>query len=902
LDLDNLLKMRNCGAKSAGEILKYVNSLKEIVKENNIDIHSINTFEELGSNEGIKSDDVGQNTGSLDVYKYEDLFEEGIYDSLCEMLSIRSKNALINNNIDTIGKYLDLSRSKFLSFRNAGKSSYNEIVKFQNIFKQLIQNRFNLNSDVIIKSEDFFSHLYSEIGDNGTIKRENTLINDQNIFNTLVQWLDNLKLNSKEYEVFQLRKGLSGSKGMTLEEISNHLGVTRERIRQINNKAENKASNSYRRKLIYPLISYIHETINKNGGVYCKKDIFMEMFKNVDGWERFKYSIPFLDFISIFKEWRTVGLDLKYNDNIYTKEGIKLVEKLSIDIYKLAKENAEEIINDDLWSISKTKLHSVINDWHKNNINFSDNVTLSTYVLDEVLENKYDNIIISGDVIYSMGLYNIRFGRLSDTAIAILKSAKGPMHYSDIYKEYKILLPSEDDIKERNIAANLDRADGVLLWGRGTYIHISNIKVQKDLIDNVSKWIYDELKKNIPFMSILKAYINFKFLCNLNGITNEVALYFLLKYYIPKNIVFSHYPYVYKKESKIPNLTLAPFIEQYIYEANAEVKYQDLKNIVLNKLGFKDFQWANLIYNSPNIIRTNNNSFIHVDNINIDKNILSEIVSYTLKVVKREKHISVNKIFNEKIITCKMLGINGPNYLYSLFRVYASDKLDLSEYPKIAIYTNNEGNKGRHLRTEIVDYIKNYNAPCSYQELENIFVKNRGYREESMYLISNSNELIRYSPGCFIHKETIGLDNVIENNIYNIAYKELADARTSGKIYGDIRILIENYKLPKLRNGILWTETLLSELIKKSVHFKIMGTTQYIYIDNNNERKIDCFADFIYYILKDIFMGATNLNELEKYLIKIGTIKNNIPKNIFDNYNNMRKIGNEIFIAEILNA
>ena len=64
--------------------------------------------------------------------------------------------------------------------------------------------------------------------------------------------LDNL--STREKLVIQLRFGLSDGKNRTLEEIGNMLGLTRERIRQIEKKAINKLRGidgiSYLRELL----------------------------------------------------------------------------------------------------------------------------------------------------------------------------------------------------------------------------------------------------------------------------------------------------------------------------------------------------------------------------------------------------------------------------------------------------------------------------------------------------------------------------------------------------------------------------------------------------------------------------------------------------------------------------
>lgn len=57
-------------------------------------------------------------------------------------------------------------------------------------------------------------------------------------------------LSGREAEVLRMRFGIGRDKGMTLEEVGTHYGVTRERIRQIENKAIRKLRNPMRAKML----------------------------------------------------------------------------------------------------------------------------------------------------------------------------------------------------------------------------------------------------------------------------------------------------------------------------------------------------------------------------------------------------------------------------------------------------------------------------------------------------------------------------------------------------------------------------------------------------------------------------------------------------------------------------
>jgi RNA polymerase primary sigma factor len=57
-------------------------------------------------------------------------------------------------------------------------------------------------------------------------------------------------LAPREAEILRMRFGINAEKAMTLEEVGQHYGLTRERIRQIENKAIRKLRNPMRAKML----------------------------------------------------------------------------------------------------------------------------------------------------------------------------------------------------------------------------------------------------------------------------------------------------------------------------------------------------------------------------------------------------------------------------------------------------------------------------------------------------------------------------------------------------------------------------------------------------------------------------------------------------------------------------
>ena len=99
--------------------------------------------------------------------------------------------------------------------------------------------------DAPVNDEDSASSLEDVIGDEKAVSPLDSLI-AKNIHHQLEDLL--VALDPREREIIEKRFGLGGVESLTLEEVGAELGVTRERIRQLQNVALSKMKNALRRK------------------------------------------------------------------------------------------------------------------------------------------------------------------------------------------------------------------------------------------------------------------------------------------------------------------------------------------------------------------------------------------------------------------------------------------------------------------------------------------------------------------------------------------------------------------------------------------------------------------------------------------------------------------------------
>ena len=251
------------------------------------------------------------------------------------MLSKRSLNALIINNILTIGQLISLNEDDFLKFTNLGKKSADEIQK------------------VILKINT------SEIQE--TINK--------NIYKTINQIIEG---SFAKYDGVIKQRIFNG---LTLEECGELSGVTRERVRQVESKFLRKLKLTLGDQYKNEILSYLKERngimgfleLNKVGHAY--KNIAKELYSSKN---------PKIFLESLFIEEKLARWQLINNDYYF---------------YPYAEESIDDFINSDdiINYIEKSKslvLHEIISTYCL----IYDQRHNQEYILKKIRERLSDNI------------------------------------------------------------------------------------------------------------------------------------------------------------------------------------------------------------------------------------------------------------------------------------------------------------------------------------------------------------------------------------------------------------------------------------------------------------------------------------------------------------------------------
>lgn len=266
--------------------------------------------------------------------------------------------------------------------------------------------------------------------------------------------IDNLMivLSEKEKYIIQNRFALENRNRMTLEEIGQHFGVTRERIRQIEKSALRKLERNAQNTNLRILTEFAKALLEKQGGViqneYFKK-LLMQILPNISEKEMQDLHLVLMLEPGIFFESNTLQFDPYWRISSFEDKNIKRIANAAIKTLQ----NKKQVT-------SVSKLSQKINELIGGEF---DSRTIEN-ILRIVKECKFiDN---------GVGLYawrHIHPRTLRDKIFYILRKEKKPLHFqkiADIIKE------SDFDQKNVNTQAvhnELIRNDSFVLIGRGIY-------------------------------------------------------------------------------------------------------------------------------------------------------------------------------------------------------------------------------------------------------------------------------------------------------------------------------------------------------------------------------------------------------------------------------------------------
>jgi hypothetical protein len=651
-------------------------------------------------------------------------------------------------------------------------------------------------------------------------------------------------------------------KDMTLKNIGKAVSVTRERVRQVLSDHLPKLDGSIAKGKLPRLRNIINNQLWLNGGA-LSLDELAQKCRNVLGLQG-AFGGKMLGYM--LQGTPEIEIDSENGIAILLIHPCAYCPELHRRLHQIPPVSAEGSIG----SLTKTQYNSCPESCPMKSCSvvFHPLWFTKCLLIEGWLKNK--GLRLHNDRIISEKEFTIYFSSTEDAVHQILQSAKKPLHFTEVYQQLKDLWNSLNippRSSEARVHIILIGSEDCLLWGRGTFIHVENVKVSQYKISHVIHYLKKELGKRRPFITAYELYEVYCSKKQSDLLPNEQALYEILRIQAGDMFRLQKFPYIYKKNAKII-LTVTDLVEEYVLSSSKGVTYAELEGYISEVLHFK-YSYS-IIEGTPNLLRIDRGLLTHKDNLELHSKRFHEIIDFVANIVKTHNHVSAELVFDERSATCREAGIASPIMLHSVIELIGDDRINTLRYPLLAKPNDEESQKNLTMYQTIIDYINCQGRPVSLEELEQRFVEDRGYTEITLHNTLSGRAtrmgIRRYAKSVYIAEKTLRWSDKKLTILCNLANNEYSLATKAGYHFAHIDNVLEREGLPDLKEGIYWTPDLFADLLEASEKYIVLGNKRRAYVPIKNVDAISNFSDLVYLLMKEHFGNSVRLDKLSEYL------------------------------------
>lgn len=685
------------------------------------------------------------------------------------------------------------------------------------------------------------------------------------------EFLWNQVKREREGRILKGRLGLLDGRKWTLEELGYREKITRERVRQIEEKYISKLQKPKSLSRLDRFWHAVDDVLLSGGGVCCVQEIANALGKRW-GWRDLPSDEELASLIGFSPQYEIVwSPPIRV---IIPKHQCVRCQAIRSELARSVENQPDGVLPFDVATVKMMEFCR-----GKTCCNRVTSIAQFSNGYLHFLDDALEEILADESALYTQYAWTLKYGKKRTLLVeTILYNTGRPMHFTEVYAEVNKDRPEHEKISERKIYAYIERSPDLLLWDRGTYIHRDHVSIPFGVIAEIEHNIISRLEGDIPYLSVSGIFEQYKEKLLKENILNESALYTCLRESNNPALRYPDYPYVIKSEKVEQRLPLPLILEKFVLEQEGVVKLEQIRKYAVEQLCANEAVFmARHFPNTPNILRVNHGEYIHIQHTGIQKERLPSIIEHLTTLLSSSGHISVIKLFNDRKITCKLLGIVSPMLLYSIFQNFYSDEYDLSRYPLIRLFGVIEENGcATGVAAAILNFIRDKGEPCSFSELYQHFVDDLGYKQNSVYnVLYHYKDVMRYSEGVFVHIETLRWTGNNQAGLELMAAQYLRDRESAGKPFGLISHFYDymHDKLPVLPDHLLWTPTLIGELLSREGKYCIIGSLRNAFVSIPNSWGIETLDDLLYYILSNEYDGAANINVLVADMREAGILK-----------------------------
>lgn len=262
-------------------------------------------------------------------------------------------------------------------------------------------------------------------------------------------------LSSRQKDVIIKRFGLKNGQRKTLEEIGDGYGITRERVRQIENDAKAAILRSDEAKSLEPIFQSLASFLNTNGGIRAEHILFNQDAKNL-------FPSDASAQITAAHLYLLLSLGSQFTRHSETEafHPAWAVKDSRVDNAKMALQQLIKRLSEGKILVKR----DVLMEWLKELSEARDSVALESYLA--VAKN------IAPNVYGEYGLAHwpeVKTRGVRDKAYLVLKKNGHPMHFREIVSEINKTFSLAKSAHTQTVHNELIKDDKFVLVGRGTY-------------------------------------------------------------------------------------------------------------------------------------------------------------------------------------------------------------------------------------------------------------------------------------------------------------------------------------------------------------------------------------------------------------------------------------------------
>lgn len=299
------------------------------------------------------------------------------------------------------------------------------------------------------------------------------------------------ELSERQREVLVKRFGLKDGKRKTLEEIGKGYGITRERVRQIENDAKAALLKSKKIKELDAFFNTLEDHIDRQGGLRAEYHLLSSDLKNF-----FPKPISEKEAESLMYFLLNIGGQFIKVPETPDFHGVWSTDKSVVQVTKRSLDSLIKKLEDHKSTVSKEDLLS----W------------LSEYIADKKSKDALESYLsaskkISSNVFGDYGLKHwpeISTKGVRDKAYVVLKKHGKPMHFKYVVDHINNKFDLKKKAHPQTVHNELIKDNKFVLVGRGTYA-LSEWGYKHGTVSDVLKRVLKDSKRPMSKDELVKA-------------------------------------------------------------------------------------------------------------------------------------------------------------------------------------------------------------------------------------------------------------------------------------------------------------------------------------------------------------------------------------------------------------